>query len=84
MPVTSTLRTKNTVSMTDLRRNPSAVLHSAGNHAVQVLSHNRPAAYFLSARAYEALLEKVDDAALTKLVKQRKNGPSVKISLDDL
>jgi len=40
-----------TVSMTDLRRNPSGILEDAGDRPVAVLNHNRPAAYLLSASA---------------------------------
>ena len=73
-----------TVSMTVLRRNPSGILEEAGDAPIAVLNHNRPAAYLLSARAYEALLDRLDDAELTRLVKQRQGGKRVKVSLEDL
>lgn len=45
------------VSITELKRSPSAVLEQAGSEPVAVLNHNRPAAYLLSPRVYEAMLE---------------------------
>ena len=84
MSLTQTIHAKTTVSMTDLRRNPSGVLEVAGDNPVAVLNHNKPAAYLLSARAYEALLDKLDDAVLTRVVKARRTGKPVKVKLDKL
>ena len=84
MSATQAIYANTTVSMTDLRRNPGHILEEAGDEPVAVLNHNRPAAYLLSARAYEALLERVDDAELANLVKRRRGGKTVKVALDDL
>ena len=84
MIITHSIYARTTVSMTDLRRNPSGILESAGDLPIAVLNHNKPAAYLLSAKAYEALLERLDDAELTKIVKQRQGGKRVKVALEDL
>ena len=84
MSITQSIYARTTVSMTDLRRNPRGILEDAGDAPVAVLNHNKPAAYLLSANAYEALLERLEDAELTKLVKQRKGGKTVKVKLEDL
>jgi len=67
-----------------LRRNPSGILEDAGDSPVTVLNHNKPAAYLLSARAYEALLDKLEDFELTKIVKERQGSETVKVTLEDL
>ena len=72
------------VSITELKRSPSAVLAQAGTEPVAVLNHNRPAAYLLAPEVYEALLDLVDDRDLAELVKERRNEPSVRVRLDDL
>ena len=46
---------KSTISISDLRKNISSIIQDAGDSPVAVLNHNRPAAYILSAKAYEAL-----------------------------
>ena len=84
MANTHSIYASTTVSMTDLRRNPSGILQDAGDSPVAVLNHNKPAAYLLSARAYEALLERLEDAELTQIVKQRRGGKRVKVALEDL
>ena len=84
MPVTQTIYSRNTVSMTDLRRNPSEVIEVANLAPVAVLNHNKPAAYLISAAAYEDMLEQLEDAALTKIVKARQGGKSVKVNIEGL
>ena len=84
MSVTQTIYARNTVSMTDLRRNPSEVIEVANLAPVAVLNHNKPAAYLISAAAYEDMLEQLEDAALTKIVKARKGGKAVKVNIKDL
>ncbi len=82
--ITHAIYARTTVSMTDLRRNPSAILEDAGDAPVDVLNHSKPAAYLLSAKAYEALLDRLEDAELTRTVKQRQGGKRVKVKLEDL
>lgn len=48
------------VSITELKRSPSAVLEQAGSEPVAVLNHNRPAAYLLSPAVYEAMLQRLN------------------------
>ena len=84
MSITQTILAKKTVSMTDLRRNPSEVIEVAASSPVAILNHNKPAAYLISAAAYEDILDQLEDAALTKLVKTRAGGPTVKVKLEDL
>ena len=84
MSVTQTIYARNTVSMTDLRRNPSEVIEVANVAPVAVLNHNKPAAYLISAAAYEQMLSQLEDAALTKIVKARQGGKSVKVNIEDL
>ena len=73
-----------TVSVTELKRNLASVLASTQNSPVAVLNHNKPEAYLLSSQYYENLLEKLEDAEDRMLVKERKDGPFVEVSLDEL
>ena len=73
-----------TVSITDLRRNPNAVIEEADNAPVAVLNHNRATAYVISARAFEILTERLEDAELADLVRKRRGGKTVKVTLEDL
>ena len=81
MSTTQIIQGGTTASKADLRHNPSASLKAAGDSSVAVLNRNKPAAYLLSARAYGALLGKLEDAELTKMVKERQGGETVKVNL---
>ena len=48
------------------------------------VNHNESVFYCVPAAAYEALMELIDDAELLKLVKERANGPAVRVTLDEL
>ena len=78
------LYTNASVSISELKKNPSAVIAQADGFPVAVLNHNKPAAYLVPAAAFEALMEKLDDIELAKLVKEREHEPTVKVSPDDL
>jgi antitoxin StbD len=84
MPVTNAIFAGATVSITDLRRNPGAIIEEAGDAAVAILNHNRPAAYLISAHAFERMLERLEDGELAEIVRKRRGGKTVKVSLDAL
>lgn len=78
------LYTRASVSISELRKNPSAVISAAEGAAVTVLSHNKPAAYLVPVPAFEAMMERLDDMDLVKLVKDREHEPTVRVELEDL
>lgn len=78
------LYTNASVSITELKKNPTAVIEEADGFPVAVLNHNKPAAYLVPAAAFEAMMERLDDIELAKLVRARANEPTVKIKPDAL
>ncbi len=72
------------VSISDLKKNPSRIINEAEGAPVAILNHNKPSAYLIPAEAFEALMEKFEDYNLGQLVKEREQEPTVKVSLDDL
>ncbi len=72
------------VSISELKKNPSAIIQNAEGFAVAVLNHNRPAAYLVPVATYEAMMNLLDDQVLARLVKERQNEATVKVALDDL
>jgi antitoxin StbD len=73
-------------SMSELKRNPAALLEEADGCPITILSNNKPAAYLIPAETYESLLEQLEDYELGLLVKQRagEKSQAVKVSLDEL
>lgn len=74
----------NTVSVTELKRNPSAVIESAGGESVAVLVHNKPSAYLVPAATYAQLLDRLEDLEMAALVRSRAKERRVKVVLDEL
>ncbi|MBA2593830.1 MAG: type II toxin-antitoxin system prevent-host-death family antitoxin [Pseudomonadota bacterium] len=72
------------VSITELKKNPSAIIEQAEGFPVAILNHNKPAAYLVPAAAFEALLDKLEDVELAAIVKAREGQAEVEVSLDDL
>ena len=75
-----------TVSISELKANPSEIIEQAGGETVAILNRNKATAYMVSPRFYEKLLEAWDELELIKIVKQRLKDQhkAVEVSLDDL
>ncbi|WP_434562340.1 type II toxin-antitoxin system Phd/YefM family antitoxin [Pseudomonas sp. Z5-35] len=74
------------VSVSELKKNPSAVLNGANGSPVAVLNHNRVMGYMVPASVYEAMIERLDELELAQVVKARleANDTPVRVSMDDL
>ena len=72
------------VSVSDLKKSPTAIMARAEGEAVAVLNHNRVVAYMVPAEAYEAMMERLDDLALAEIVRERAHEEPVRVSLDEL
>ncbi len=74
------------VSISELKKNPSALLSQASGSPIAVLNHNKPAAYLVPAETYEALMDMIEDYELARLVEERRGDKdqAVQVSLDDL
>ena len=72
------------ISVSDLKKNPSAVFDHSGGEAVAVLNHNRVMGYMVPAALYEAMMERLDDEDLIRTARERLGEPSYPVALDDL
>lgn len=72
------------VSISELKKNPTAVIEAAGGFPVAVLNRNTPAAYLVPAKAWEELVDRLEDIELAEIVSARANESPVEVSLDDL
>ncbi len=72
------------VSISELKKSPSAILNDAGDEAVAVLNHNIPSAYLVPSKTYEKLLEIVDAYLLEQTIKERlsEDVKTVEVSID--
>nr|VFJ63139.1 MAG: antitoxin StbD [Candidatus Kentron sp. DK] len=82
--MTNQILAETAASISELKANPMKVVASADGMPIAVLNRNEPAFYCVPAAAYEAMMERLDDMELLKIVKERMDEPSVQVSLDDL
>lgn len=72
------------VSVSELKKSPTAIISDAQGMPVAVLNHNRIMAYVVPAQTYEALLERLDDLDLAEIVKARAGEKGVPVAIDEL
>jgi antitoxin StbD len=73
-------------SISELKKNPTALLQQADGSPITILNHNKPTAYLIPAETYEALLERIEDYDLGVVVQQRRKEKSkaIEVSIDEL
>jgi len=73
-------------SISELKKNPSALLQQADGNPITILNHNKPTAYLIPAETYEALIEGIEDYDLGLIVKhrQKEKSKAVEVSIDAL
>ena len=69
-------------SISELKKNPTALLVEAEGAPIAILNHNVPAAYLIPAETYEWLMEKLEDSELAQIVKERANEKKYAIEVD--
>jgi antitoxin StbD len=79
-----TILADSSVSISDLKKNPSAVIAAAEGFPVAVLNRNTPEAYLVPAKAWEALMDRLEDIELAEIVRARAGQEEIEVSIDDL
>lgn len=72
------------VSISELKKDPSAVIAEADGMPVAVLNHNRVMGYLVPAKLYEQVTERLEDLELIEVIKARSGEQGIPVSLDDL
>jgi antitoxin StbD len=72
------------ISIPNLRKNLNDIIEQLRSFPVAIYSSEKPVAYILSAKSYEALLDKLEDVDLTELAKSRLEGKRVQVDLSTL
>ena len=72
------------VSVSDLKKNPTAIVEDATGAPVAILNHNRVMAYMVPASTYEAMIDALDDQALVEIARARATEKGLPVNLDDL
>lgn len=71
-------------SISELKKKPMAIVAAGEGFPVAILNHNRPVFYCISAEAWEALMDKLEDMELAALVQERRHEKPIMVSMDEL
>ena len=79
-----TVLAETTASVSELKRNPMGTVAAGEGAPVAILNRNEPAFYCVPAKAYEALLNRLEDLELNAIADARQGQAEIEVSLDDL
>ena len=71
-------------SVSELKKNPMGTVAAGEGFPVAILNHNEPVFYCVPAKAYAALMDRLENAELTAIVTARKDQMEVEVDWDDL
>ena len=73
-----------TASVSELKKTPMGTVAAGEGFPVAILNRNAPAFYCVPAKAYEALINKLEDMELNAIADARKGQRVIKVKLDEL
>lgn len=71
-------------SVSELKKNPMGTVAAGEGFPVAILNRNEPAFYCVPARAYEEMLNRLEDLELNAIADAREGQAVHKVSLDEL
>ena len=71
-------------SISELKKNPMGTVAAGEGFPVAILNRNVPAFYCVPAKAYEALMDKLEDIELNAITEARKDQAEIEVDLDEL
>ena len=84
MVATHTILADVSAGISELKKNPMAVVAQGDGAPVAILNRNQPVFYAVPAAAYEQLMDKLEDLELAAIVRERQDMEEVEVSLDEL
>jgi antitoxin StbD len=71
-------------SVTELKKNPMLTVAAGEGLPVAILNRNEPVFYCIPAKAYEELMDYLEDLELNAIADSRKGQATIRVTLDDL
>jgi antitoxin StbD len=73
-------------SISELKKNPSALIDQSQGEPIAILNHNKTTAYLVPAETYEQIMERLEDYQLGLIVKERQieKISAIEVNIDDL
>lgn len=72
------------VSISELKKNPSAIVAQGEGFPVAVLNRNEPDFYCIPADAWEEIVDRLEDIELNAIADARRGQAAIQVDVDDL
>jgi len=82
--MTHAILAETTASISELKKNPMGTVAAGDGFPVAILNRNEPAFYCVPAKAYEALIDKLEDMELNAIADARQDQAEIEVRLDEL
>jgi antitoxin StbD len=76
--------TNTSASVTELKKDPMNTVAAGEGFPVAILNRNEPVFYCIPRKAYEVLMDKLEDLELNAIADARKGQKKVRVSINDL
>jgi antitoxin StbD len=83
MAITHPILADVSAGISELKKNPMAVVQQGDGAPVAILNRNEPVFYAVPAKAFEILMDKLEDMELASIVGARKDQPEIEINIDE-
>lgn len=82
--MTTAILANRSATISELKKNPTATVMSAGGRPVAILNHSKPSFYCIPAELYAAMLDAIEDRELATIVRSRQDEDEVDVSWENL
>ncbi len=76
--------TSTSASVTELKKDPMNTVAAGEGFPIAILNRNEPVFYCVPRKAYEDLMDRLEDLELNAVADSRKGQKTVRVTLDDL
>ena len=73
-----------TASVSELKKNPMGTVAAGEGFPVAILNRNEPVFYCVPAKAFEAMMDRLEDMELLAIAEARRGQPRIRVKLDEL
>jgi len=84
MSTINSILADSSASISELKKNPMAIVSGSDGFPIAILNHNKPAFYCVPAATWELIFDRLEDIELANVANSRMGGEIVEVSLDDL
>jgi antitoxin StbD len=84
MVTTHHIRAEISAGISELKKNPMAVVRQGEGAPVAILNRNEPVFYAIPAKTFEYIFDILEDVELQAIIEKRKNQPERTVTLDEL